>query len=115
MQRSLTAANSPFPDPVVSLGNDITDRNTVYSSACQRAPPGLHVRSREVETAGSLVDSPFPDPVVSLGNDITDQNTVYSSACQRAPPGLHVSSREVETAGTQSTRAPASQHRRERL
>ena len=86
--------DSPFPDPVVSLENDTTDRNTVYSSACQGALPGLHVRSQEVETASTALDSPFPDPVVSLGNDLTDRNTVYSSACQPTPP------REGVTAST---------------
>ena len=116
--------DSPFPDPVVFKGNDVTDRNAVYSTTRQRAPSGLHYSPREESTAGIARGSPFPDPAVFIGNDATDRNAVYSTAGiarprrvgftsntlpqsltagsttrQRAPSGLHYSPREESTAG----------------
>ena len=93
------AGGSPFPDPVVFIGNDVTDRNAVYSTTRQRAPSGLHYSPRAESTAGIARGSPFPDPVVFIGNDVTDRNAVYSTTRQRAPSGLHHSPREESTAG----------------
>ena len=98
VQRS-REVDSPFPDPVDSIGNDVTDRNTVYLTTRQRAPSGMHRSPREDSSAGIAGGSPFPDPVVFIGNDVTDRNTVYSTTRQRAPSGMHRSPRDDSRAG----------------
>ena len=131
--------DSPFPDPLVFIGNDATDRNAVYSTAGiarprpggftsntlpqsltagsttrQRAPSGLHDSPREESTAGIARGSPFPDPVVFKGNDATDRNAVYSTAgIARPRPGGFTSNtlpQSLTAGSTTRQRAPSDLH-----